>query len=623
MGEKQRKLLVLYASQTGNALDAAERIGREAERRGLPASVVSTDEFDTSSLPHHEEAVVFVVSTTGQGDSPDSFKAFWRFLLQRNLGNYWLQQVRYAVFGLGDSGYQKYNFVAKKLDKRLSDLGATTIIEKGLGDDQHPSGYEGTLDPWMLSLWRTLYQINPKYFPKGPDVKIPQDEVIDKPKYRILFHKQEKLEPKLLSDSDIIQRARGMSPGKLFKDKSKPDCFLKMTRNEVLTKAESTKDVRHFEFQFVSSTIEYEVGDVVELLPSQNSSVVDAFIERCGLDPESFITVGPRETENSSFSEEMITQIPIKLKTFVELTMDVTSASPRRYFFEIMSFYATAEHEKERLQYFASPEGRDDLYNYNQKERRSILEVLEDFPSVQIPFDWLVQLVPPLKPRAFSISSSPLAHPAAVHLTVSIVSWITPYKRTRKGLCSSWLASLAPEQEVNIPVWFHKGSLPAPSQSLPLILVGPGTGCAPFRGFIAERAVQAQSSPVAPVMFFFGCRNKDTDFLYRDFWESHAREGGMLSEGKGGGFYTAFSRDQPKKVYVQHKIREMSKRVWDLLCGGAAVYVAGSSTKMPCDVMSAFEDIVSEETGGGSKEVASRWLKALEKTGRYNVEAWS
>ncbi|KAG7531568.1 Ferredoxin-NADP reductase (FNR) nucleotide-binding domain [Arabidopsis suecica] len=445
MGEKPRKLLVLYASQTGNALDAAERIGREAERRGFPASIVSTDEFDASSLPY-EEAVVFVVSTTGQGDSPDSFKAFWRFLLQRNLGNYWLQQVRYAVFGLGDSGYHKYNFVAKKLDKRLSDLGATSIIEKGLGDDQHPSGYEGTLDPWMLSLWSTLYQINPKYFPKGPYVKIPQDEVIDQPKYRILYHKQEKLEPKLLTESDIIQRARGMSPGKLFKDKSKPDCFLKMTRNEVLTKAGSTKDVRHFEFQFVSSNIEYEVGDVVELLPSQNPSAIDAFIERCDLDPESFITIGLRETENSSFNEEMITQLPIKLKTFVELTMDVTSASPRRYFFEVMSFYATAEHEKERLQYFASPEGRDDLYNYNQKERRSILEVLEDFPSVQIPFEWLVQLVPPLKPRAFSISSSPLAHPAQVHLTVSIVSWITPYKRTRKGLCSSWLASLTPEQ---------------------------------------------------------------------------------------------------------------------------------------------------------------------------------
>ncbi|CAN8269766.1 unnamed protein product [Cochlearia groenlandica] len=621
MGEKPRKLLVLYASQTGNALDAAERICREAERRGCSTSIVSTDEFEASSLPY-EKAVVFLVSTTGQGDSPDSFKEFWRFLLQRSLGKYWLQHVRYAVFGLGDSGYQKYNFVAKKLDKRLSDLGAITIIERGLGDDQHPSGYEGTLDPWMLSLWSTIYKINPKYFPKGPDVMIPQDEVIDKPKYRIFYHTPEKLEAKILSESEFIQRARGMSPGKLSKEKSKPDCFLKMIRNEVLTKAGSTKDVRHFEFQFISSTIEYEVGDVVELLPSQNPSAIDAFIERCNLDPESFITVCPSQTKNSGSCEEVITQVPIKLKTFIELTMDVTSASPRRYFFEVMSFYATAEHEKERLQYFASPEGRDDLYNYNQKERRSVVEVLEDFPSVQIPFEWLVQLVPPLKPRAFSISSSPSAHRAQVHLTVSIVSWITPYKRTRKGLCSTWLASLTPEKEINIPVWFHRGSLRAPSQSLPLILVGPGTGCAPYRGFIAERAVQAQSGPIAPVMFFFGCRNKDTDFLYHDFWESETREGGVLSEEKGGGFYTAFSRDQPKKVYVQHKIRKMSKKVWDLLCDGAAVYVAGSSTKMPSDVLSALEDVVSEEMGV-SKEVSSRWLKALEKAGRYNVEAWS
>ncbi|XP_056841611.1 NADPH-dependent diflavin oxidoreductase 1-like, partial [Raphanus sativus] len=357
---------------------------------------------------------------------------FWRFLLQRNLGNSWLQRLRFAVFGLCDSGYEKYNFVAKKLHKRLLDLGATTIIEKGMGDDQHPSGYEATLDPWMMSLWGTLYQINPKYFRKGPDVVIPLDDLIDQPKYRLLYHKQETREPALMVESDIVESAREMSPGKLSKDKSKPDCFLKMTKNEVLTKAGSTKEVRQFEFQFVSS-IKYEVGDVVELLPSQDSLAIDAFIERCDLDPESFITV---------------------------------SSSKR------------------------------------------------------------------------------------------------------------------------------------------------------------DRAVQAEVSPTAPVMFFFGCRNEDTDFLYRDLWESHAREGGMLSQVKGGGFYTAFSRDQPKKVYVQHKIREMRKEVWDLLCDGAAVYVAGSSKKMPCDVMSALEEIVMEETGG-SKETASRWLKALEKAGRYNVEAWS
>ncbi|KAE8663810.1 NADPH-dependent diflavin oxidoreductase 1 [Hibiscus syriacus] len=264
--------------------------------------------------------------------------------------------------------------------------------------------------------------------------------------------------------------------------------------------------------------------------------------------------------------------------------------------FKVMSFFATAEHEKERLQYFASPEGRDDLYQYNQKERRTVLEVLEDFPSVKMPFEWLVQLVPPLKNRAFSISSTPLAHPNQVHLTVDVVSWTTPFKRKRRGLCSTWLASLDPEQRIHIPVWFHKGLLPIPPTSLPLILVGPGTGCAPFHGFVKERAVQSQSSTIAPTLFFF--------------------------EAKGGAFYAAFSRDQPQKVYVQHKMREQSERIWNLLCEGAAIYVAGSSRKMPADVMVAFEEIISKESGA-LRESAARWLRSLEKASKYHVEAWS
>lgn len=170
-----------------------------------------------------------------------------------------------------------------------------------------------------------------------------------------------------------------------------------------------------------------------------------------------------------------------------------------------------------------------------------------------------------------------------------------------------------------IPSWFQKGSLPPPPPSQPLILIGPGTGCAPFRGFIDERAIQNQT---APVMFFFGCRNEKIDFLYRDFWSHHTKNNGPLSEEKGGGFFVAFSRDQPQKVYVQHKIRENSRQVWNLLSEGAAVYVAGSSTKMPSDVLSAFEDVVCKESGL-SRESAVRWLRALEKAGKYHVEAWS
>lgn len=137
-----------------------------------------------------------------------------------------------------------------------------------------------------------------------------------------------------------------------------------------------------------------------------------------------------------------------------------------------------------------------------------------------------------------------------------------------------------------------------------------------------ERAIQSESGATAPVIFFFGCRSETDDFLYKDFWLSHSRNGGVLSETNGGGFYVAFSREQPHKVYVQHKMRENSQRIWNLLSDGAAIYVAGSSTKMPSDVLSAFEDIVSKE-GGLPKDSAVRWLRALERAGMYHVEAWS
>ncbi|PON78209.1 Flavodoxin-like [Parasponia andersonii] len=579
--EDRPKLLTLYASQTGNALDAAEQVAREADRRGCSVRLLSLDEYDAVALPH-ETAVVFVVSTTGQGDTPDSMKGFWKYLLQRNLSQHWLEGVHYAVFGLGDSGYQKFNFVAKKLDRRLSDLGAVAIVERGFGDDQHPSGFGCMSYLGYVELNHTEMQ---------------------------------------------IETAQRMSPGKFSRDKNRPECFLKLVKNQPLTKENCGRDVRHFEFEFVSSVVQYEVGGILEVLPTQDRALVDAFIQRCNLDPEAFITVHPVEMENYLDTLTNATVVPIKLKSFVDLTMDVASASPRRYFFEariqyVMSNFATAAHEKERLQYFASPEGRDDLYQYNQKERRTVLEVLQDFPSVQMPFEWLVQLVPALKTRAFSISSSLSAHPRQVHLTVSVVTWTTPFKRKRSGLCSTWLSKLDPKQCICIPVWFNKGSLPPPTPSLPLILIGPGTGCAPFRGFVEERAIQSATHDTAPVIFFFGCRNEENDYLYRDFWLSHKKNGGVLSETKGGGFYVAFSRDQPQKVYVQHKISEHSDRVWSLLSEGAAIYVAGSSTKMPPDVLSSFEEIISKESGL-PREAAVRWLRALERAGKYHIEAWS
>ena len=167
MAERQR-ILVLYATQTGNAQDVAERLGREAARRHWKPVVESLHLYDPNDLPH-ERFVVFVVSTTGQGDPPESMRSFWRFLLRKSLGPRWLQSTLFAVFGLGDSGYPKYNVTGKKLDRRLLDLGGNPVITRGLGDDQHPSGFEAALDPWLASLWISLRQ----HVPLAPGLEDP------------------------------------------------------------------------------------------------------------------------------------------------------------------------------------------------------------------------------------------------------------------------------------------------------------------------------------------------------------------------------------------------------------------------------------------------------------------
>ncbi|KAK9089930.1 hypothetical protein Scep_029012 [Stephania cephalantha] len=259
--EDKKGLLILFASQTGNAVDAAERVGREAERRGYPCSVLSMDEFDATDLPS-EDSVVFVASTTGQGENPDSMK-----------------------------------FAAKKLDKRLLDLGAKPIIERCLGDDQHPSGYEAALDPWLSSLWSALNQVNPRVFPSVAESTDPAKKTLDLPKFQIVYHD---------------------------------------TKNQLLTSVDSGRDVRHFEFESVSS-----VGDVLEILPSQDPVAVEAFIQRCNLNPDLCITVEPNGNKNGFVNSlGNASRSPVKLRTFVETTMDVASASPRRYFFEARMSYA-------------------------------------------------------------------------------------------------------------------------------------------------------------------------------------------------------------------------------------------------------------------------------------------
>jgi sulfite reductase alpha subunit-like flavoprotein len=169
-------------------------------------------------------------------------------------------------------------------------------------------------------------------------------------------------------------------------------------------------------------------------------------------------------------------------------------------------------------------------------------------------------------------------------------------------------------------VWVEPGAMKMPQDwSVPLILVGPGTGVAPFRSFLWERSSRHSSPYPAPCYLYFGCRSAAADFLYEQEWGALLERRALATEG---GFVTAFSRDESNKVYVTHRIKENAYRVWELLQAGAHIYVSGSATKMPSDVAAAFESVVSSE-GRMSQGDAAKYMQGLETAGRYRVEAWS
>jgi len=240
---------------------------------------------------------------------------------------------------------------------------------------------------------------------------------------------------------------------------------------------------------------------------------------------------------------------------------------------------------------------------------------LHDFQSVKIPINYIIDIAPKIQPRCFSISSSLTVYPNQIHITVAVVKYMTRLKREILGLCSNWLASLKPGDLV--PIWVTQGFMYLPPVQVPLILIGPGTGIAPFLSFLQQRSVQQRSTCIGKIITVFGCRRSEKDFLYKTELENYYNIG-VISY-----LWIAFSRDQEQKVYVQHKLLENSSIIWDFIHNkSASIYISGSAKRMPQDVRAAFKIIIAKEAKL-SEEETETYIKQLEKFDRYVVETWS
>lgn len=359
----------------------------------------------------------------------------------------------------------------------------------------------------------------------------------------------------------------------------------RLRTNRRLTGAGSSKDTRHLEIDLEGSGLTYEVGDALAVVPTNDPALVDALVNALGCTGDEAVPVASGET----------IALRDALRTQYEL-----STPPRALLETVMQ--QTGDETLARL---LDPDHRDELQDYCWS--RDVVDVVRAYPDVAWTPGLLVQALRKLTHRLYSISSSPKVHPGEVHLTVGVVRY-EAHGRVHQGTCSGFLAERV-DDDTPVPVFVHPNknfSLPD-DPNVPIIMIGPGTGIAPFRAFLEERRAIGATGPS---WLFFGDRHEATDYLYRDELTS------MLEDGTLTRLSTAFSRDQDEKVYVQHRMREQADAFFAWLEDGAHVYVCGDASRMANDVDAMLHRII-EEAGHRSPDESAAYVRQLKKEKRY------
>lgn len=417
---------------------------------------------------------------------------------------------------------------------------------------------------------------------------------------------------------------------------------VRVEENRRLTPASHWQDVRHLHFS-TSTKADYGPGDVLTVYPQNSSEDVDQILTQLAWNeyvdqPLVFKPSGKQDSVNI-YPHPPVTverhDDPLTLRRLLIHHLDIR-AIPRRSFFAIIAHFTDDQMHKERLLEFTDPKYIDELYDYTTRPRRSILEVLQEFDSVKVPWQWAATVFPELRGRQFSIASGGLGKfisegRTSFDILVAIVKYKTVIKRLREGVCTRYLAGLPTGTE--LAVTLQKGGLNVQKIEArrPVIMIGPGTGVAPMRSLIWERyhwhqqrraASQEPANVPSPgsyevgeTVLFYGGRNKEADFFYEEEWKA-------LEEKMPLKVFTAFSRDQATKIYVQDVLKQQAELVYDLLYSKIGlVYVCGSSGKMPQAVRAILVDVF-QSCGSMDEPAAEDYLQSMEKEGRYKQETW-
>lgn len=605
-GPATRTVTLLWASQTGTAEElAGAMVTRLAESGWAPRLL----EMDAAELTDLCGDVLIITSTFGDGGPPDNGADFWERLSGSEIR---LSGVRYAVFALGDSSYDDFCGHGRKLDEMLAARGATRLLPRVDSEPDH----DDLSDRWAAAVVTALTagtatppSLGHADSAAEPGLGVRGHGAVTSGSGAWLTtagavsptgglwptaHGTSPLGAGAITSAGGAWAAGGagarMSLATLAPVIGRPGAVpftrqaplpATLVRNELLSRAGTGKEVRQFGFDLSDSGAVYEVGDSLGVRPSNCAALVAEWLAVTGLEGSRIVEVGGRE---------------FTLAEALRTHYDITKVSG-----DLLAF-AAERNSDQRLAKLLRRDNRNELDSYLWD--RQAVDVLRDFPVRADLVEWLGALKK-LQPRQYSISSSPLVSPREVQLTVGVVRYGDPAAR-RGGVCSTFLADRAGAE---VPIFLQRAPhfRPPLDPNTPMIMVGPGTGIAPFRGFLQERRALGHAGRN---WLFFGDQNARDHFYYRDELEDMFRSGFLTR------LDLAFSRDQRERIYVQHRMIEHGAELWAWLQDGAYFYVCGDASRMAEDVDDTLLKIARIH-GNLSGEAALAFRKQLVAEKRY------